>query len=125
VTAVAELVCGTRSGYERHRRRGEVVDDACREAHNARERERRARRRTVRQAERVAKAERAADLAARMLARRKRVRPPKPGALGALAGTSVAHEHVPDGGTGTMCTACFGWCNDYQHTSTARAVGRV
>lgn len=39
--------------------------------------------------------------------------------LGALAGTDVAHAHVPDGHTGTLCMACFGWCNDARHWGRA------
>jgi len=37
-------------------------------------------------------------------------------ALGALAGTAVAHGFLPDLHTGTSCVACFGWSNDYRHT---------
>lgn len=32
----SQIVCGTDSGYHRHRRRGEEPDDACRHAHSAR-----------------------------------------------------------------------------------------
>lgn len=34
--------CGSPAAYQRHRDRGEPIDDACREAHNAEKRERRA-----------------------------------------------------------------------------------
>lgn len=48
--------------------------------------------------------------------------PGGPIALGALAGTSVAHPFVPDGHTGTSCMACFGWCTDYRHWPVTRPV---
>lgn len=34
--------CGTPAAYDRHTRKGEPIDDACREAHNAKNREKRA-----------------------------------------------------------------------------------
>lgn len=37
-------------------------------------------------------------------------------AVGALAGTTVAHGFLPDQHTGTSCMACYGWSNDYRHT---------
>lgn len=43
--------------------------------------------------------------------------------LGALAGTDVAHPHVPDGNTGTQCLACFGWCTDVRHLGVAALAG--
>lgn len=45
--------------------------------------------------------------------------PGGPVKVGQLAGTSVRHPHVPDGNTGTLCMACWGWCNDPRHTGQA------
>lgn len=45
-------------------------------------------------------------------------------ALGAYAGTGIAHPYVPDGGSSTSCQLCFGWSSDYRHTSTVWAVDR-
>jgi hypothetical protein len=41
--------------------------------------------------------------------------PGGPVPLGALAGTDTAHPFVPDGGIGTSCLLCFGWCSDPRH----------
>lgn len=35
--------------------------------------------------------------------------------VGALAGASTPHDHVPDGHTGSSCMACFGWHDDPRH----------
>jgi len=43
----ATAPCGTPAAYRRHKRRGEPIDDACREAENARQRELRARRKAA------------------------------------------------------------------------------
>lgn len=37
-------------------------------------------------------------------------------AVGALAGTTVAHGFLPDLETGSSCIACYGWQDDYRHT---------
>jgi hypothetical protein len=41
--------------------------------------------------------------------------PAGPVPLGALAGTGTPHGYVPDGGNGTSCMLCFGWCTDVRH----------
>ena len=116
----AEKVCGTRAGYDRHRRRGEPIDGACRTAYNAynydRRAEHRAARRAMRAAHEAREARRAIEAAERR-GREIRVLRLDSGSipLGAYAGTDQAHEFVPDLNTGTSCMACFGWCTDYRH----------
>lgn len=45
--------------------------------------------------------------------------------VGGLAGTDIAHPHIPDGHTGTSCLACYGWCTDPRHLSRPPLAGVV
>lgn len=114
MTAATELVCGTRAGYERHRRRGEVVDAACQAAKDAREHDREEARATAPRVRRPAETWRREPRVVRLTDGRRY-------GLGAYAASGAAHPFVPDGGTSTSCMLCFGWSNDSRHTSTVRA----
>lgn len=35
--------------------------------------------------------------------------------VGGLAGLPTLHNFTPDGHTGSMCMACFGWVSDPRH----------
>lgn len=42
--------------------------------------------------------------------------PGGPVVFGGLAGTDVMHPFAPDTNTGTLCTGCYGWCDDPRHS---------
>ncbi len=103
--------CGTIAAYSRHRKRHEPIDEACRLARNTYESGWRTGIRADRLAAEARRYARGQNREVRV------VRPPGgPIALGALAGTTQAHGHLPDTGAGSMCLACFGWLDDPRHT---------
>jgi hypothetical protein len=107
--------CGTTAAYARHRRRREAPCQHCRTAWNAYNNMLKVRKRA---ASRMPAHQMAiAAVAYRNLATR---RIPLPNgtsfAMGALAGTAVAHGFIGDSHTGTQCLACFGWLDDPRHT---------
>lgn len=128
MTAASALKpCGTVAAYVRHHSRGERVDAACRAASRAASQANRAQaRKSHAAADRAAiEAEvRAANRRVRREVRVVRLPDGRVFGLGAYAGTDRLHVFVPDGGTSTSCQLCFGWSNDYRHTSTVMAVGR-
>jgi hypothetical protein len=60
-------------------------------------------------------------VSARVVESARRVRMPGGGliSVGQLAGTTAHHPHVPDGNTGSLCLACYGWADDHRHLTTA------
>lgn len=95
--------------------------------HNVRRRLRREAARVIRDAERAKETEALLRAAERALQQREARVVHLPGGvipLGALAGSDRAHPFVPDGHTGTLCMACFGWCNDYRHWTNPRGTRR-
>jgi hypothetical protein len=108
--------CGTPGAHTRHRRRGEPIDEVCRAAKNtydnARRVGKRARKRSGADVRETAAAVKAA-------VQHREIRVVRlPGGtfpIGVLAATDTVHTPVPDGSTGTLCMACFGWIDDPRH----------